>query len=58
MDQILHTAPYPHRHFGKWLPRPPGAKSVVAKYPDLFIIIMSFYKCAKFGAFITKCTIG
>jgi len=36
----------------KWLPRPSGAKSVVVKYPDLFI--MSFYKCAKFGAFMTN----
>jgi len=26
---------------GKWLPRPSRAKSVVAKYPDLFIICLS-----------------
>jgi len=34
----------------------PGATSVMAKYPEIFVIIL-VYMSAKFGAFITKCTI-
>jgi len=28
-------------HFVKWLPRPSGAKSVMAKYPEIFVIYWS-----------------
>ena len=31
----------PGRHFVKWLPQPSEAKSVVAKYPNRFIICLS-----------------
>ena len=34
-----------------------GLWSVMAQYPNLFVIYVSMYLCAKFGAFITKCTI-
>ena len=45
---------YVNEHFVKWLPQPSGAKPVMAQYA--VCSELSVYMCAKFGAFITKCT--
>ena len=49
-------------HFEKWPPCPQKFQSEMGQYPikDVFMSVHNIlvYLCAKFGAFITKCTIG
>ena len=56
LDYMTAILKWPGSHFVKWLPWPSESKSEVAQYPNCFKICF-FYSCAKFGAFITKCTI-